>query len=297
MDIYVLDLNFQDTPNAIAAYLVVGPSGPALVETGPASTLSVLEARLAEHGYTTADIRDVLVTHIHLDHAGAAGWWARRGARVYVHHVGARHLIDPSRLLTSAERIYGDAMDRLWGKTLPAPEEQVHPLRDGDTIEVCGLRFIALDTPGHAKHHVVYQLGDVAFTGDVGAVRLQQSQFISLPAPPPEYDREVWQTTLMRLRGIDLTTIYPTHYGPVSDVDLHFQALSELIDQATEFVHVRMQAGMGRDALAKEYLAWARDRAAAHGVSAKESQALDLANPTLMSVDGITRYWRKKGDS
>ena len=296
MHIHVLDLNFQDTPNVIAAYLVVGPAGPALVETGPASTLDGLKARLAEHGYTASDIRHVLVTHIHLDHAGAAGWWARQGARVYVHHVGARHLIDPSRLLSSAERIYGDAMDPLWGETLPAPEQQVQPLRDGDTLDVCGLSFVALDTPGHAKHHLVFRLGDVAFTGDVGAVRLPHNPFISLPAPPPEFDPEAWQATLTRLMGLGLATIYPTHYGPVSDVDQHFQTLAELIDQAADFVRVRMQAGLARDALAEEYLAWVRARADAHRVSERESQALEMANPALMSVDGIMRYWRKRAE-
>lgn len=294
MQIYPLDLSFQDTPQGIAAYLVVGPAGPVLVETGPASTLEMLKTRLAEHGYSPADIRHVLVTHIHLDHAGAAGWWARQGADVYVHHVGAPHLSDPSRLLASAERIYGDTMHRLWGETVPAPAERICALQDGDRIQAGGLTFIALDTPGHATHHLVYHLGDVAFTGDVAAVRFPGSPFISLPAPPPEFDREAWQSTLARLRGEGFSTIYPTHFGPLDDVREHLEALAALIDHSAEFVRTRMEAGLKRNALAAEYLGWVRERAYAQGRSEEQFQRNEIVNPTSMSVDGIMRYWRKR---
>jgi glyoxylase-like metal-dependent hydrolase (beta-lactamase superfamily II) len=145
--IHTLDLNFLDTPHAIAAYLIVGLEGPVLVETGPGSTRENLAARLAEHGYTPADIRHALVTHIHLDHAGAAGWLAQHGAHIYVHQVGAPHLVDPSKLLNSARRIYGDLMDTLWGETLPVPAGRVTALTDGQAIHVAGLTFTALDSP------------------------------------------------------------------------------------------------------------------------------------------------------
>ena len=297
MNIYPLDLNFQDTPQTIAAYLVVGPAGPVLVETGPASTLETLKERLTEHGYRPADIRHVLVTHIHLDHAGAAGWWARQGADVCVHHIGAQHLVNPSRLLSSAKRIYGDAMGRLWGETLPAPAERVHTLQDGDKIEVGGLTFVALDTPGHARHHLVYRLGEVAFTGDAAAVRLPGSPSISLPAPPPEFDREAWQRTIARLLEQDFATIYPTHFGPLNNVREHLETLARLIDQAAEFVRCRMQDGLERAALANAYLAWVRKHAYSQGLSEREIQGYETVNPTLMSVDGIMRYWRKRTEA
>jgi glyoxylase-like metal-dependent hydrolase (beta-lactamase superfamily II) len=295
--IYPLDLDFQDTAEAIAAYLVVGPEGPVLVETGPASTLDTLKSRLSEHGYVTDDIHHVLVTHIHLDHAGAAGWWAQHGAQVYVHHVGAPHLIEPSKLLASAERIYGGRMDRLWGRTQPAPAENVHALYDGDSVNVGGLTFSALDTPGHARHHLVFRLGDVAFTGDAAAVRLPDNPFISLPAPPPEFDREAWQGTLWRLLDARLATIYPTHFGAIDGVTEHLKALSKLIDEATEFIRGRMKGGQERDVLAQDYLAWVRERAFAQGVSERSFEAREVANPTLMSVDGIMRYWRKRDEN
>ena len=297
MDIHALDLNFQDTPQATAAYLVVGDAGPVLVETGPPSTLVTLQARLVEHGYTVADVRHVLVTHIHLDHAGAAGWLARSGAQVYVHHAGARHLVDPSRLLASAKRIYGDAMDSLWGETLPLPVEQVHTLHDGDTIQVGELTFVAIESPGHATHHHVYRLGDVAFTGDVAGVRRPGSPFISVPAPPPEFDLAAWHRTIERLVDENLAAIYPTHFGPVQNVRDHLQALADLIDQSAEFVRNQMSAGLEREELLEAYVAWVKGRAYSQGLSESDFQMLELANPTHMSVDGLMRYWRKRAEA
>jgi glyoxylase-like metal-dependent hydrolase (beta-lactamase superfamily II) len=187
-------------------------------------------------------------------------------------------------------------MDKLWGKTLPAPAEQVRALHDGETIEACGLTFLALDTPGHANHHIVYRLGDVAFTGDVTAIRLPGSSFISLPAPPPEFNRETWQDTIDRLLDQRFARIYPTHFGPIAEVDSHLKALSDLVEASAEFVRARMQLGFERDALADEYLAWVNERAYAQGLSEKQVLAYELANPTLMSVDGLMRYWRKQAE-
>ncbi len=294
MNIYPLDLNFQGVPQTIVAYLVVGPEGPVLVETGPALTLPTLQACLAAHGYDPADIRHVLVSHIHLDHAGAAGWWAQQGACVYVHHVGAPHLVDPSRLLSSAQRIYGEMMDPLWGQTSPAPAEHVRPLQGGETLELGGLRFTVLDTPGHAWHHLVFRLNGVAFTGDVAGVRLPGQRFLSLPAPPPEFHLERWQETLRRLLDADLETLYLTHFGAVENVREHLLALSDLIDQAAEFVRVRVVDGVEREALLEQYMTWTRERAAACAVTERAFHQYETANPTFMSVDGLARYWRKR---
>jgi glyoxylase-like metal-dependent hydrolase (beta-lactamase superfamily II) len=294
MDIYPLDLKFQGHDEAIAAYLVIGPEGPVLVETGPASTVKALQARLAEHGYTPADIRHVLVTHIHLDHAGAAGWWAQQGATVYVHHVGAPHLIDPARLLSSAARIYGEDMDRLWGQTQPAPATQVRALYDGDVVRAGGLDFSALDTPGHANHHMVYRLDGVAFTGDIAGVRLPGSTFISVPAPPPEFDLPAWQGSIQRLLDEELETIYPTHYGPIATVREHLERVSQLVESSAKFLRDRMHAGLDRDALVEEYQDWVWERARARGVSQERLEVYETANPSFMSVDGLMRYWGKR---
>ena len=294
MEIHTLDLGFQGFPQAIAAYLVVGPEGPVLVETGPGSTLPALEKALGEHGFAPHDIRHLLVTHIHLDHAGAAGWWAQQGARIYVHHFGAKHLVDPSRLISSARRIYGDRMEPLWGEILPAPEENVIPVSDGEEIWVCGMTFKALATPGHALHHHVYQLGEVAFTGDAAGIALPGATFVDLPAPPPEFDLERWQETVQRIRMERFSTIYPTHFGPVRKVLSHLQTLEPLLQEAAQTVLDRMEAGDSFDQMVKHYTDWNRRRALQAGVSEEEFRRYKTVNPLHMSVSGIQRYWKRK---
>jgi glyoxylase-like metal-dependent hydrolase (beta-lactamase superfamily II) len=292
--IHTLDLNFQGTAETIAAYLVEGPDRAVLVETGPGSTLPVLRERLAEHGFQPADIRQVIVTHIHFDHAGAAGWWAQQGATVYVHHFGARHLINPEKLLASATRIYGDDMERLWGEILPAPAANVVELHDGDTIEAGGLLFTAVETPGHARHHHLIQLGDIAFTGDIAGIRLGKRPFLDIPAPPPEFDLEAWQESLVKVAGYRLKTIYPTHFGAITNVAEHLAGIQALVTDAATFVRRAMEAGMGREELVVAYAAWNRGRAQAAGLSVESIQKYETANPLYMSVDGMMRYWQKK---
>jgi glyoxylase-like metal-dependent hydrolase (beta-lactamase superfamily II) len=294
MVIHTLDLYFQSVSHSIAAYLVEGPAGPVLVETGPTSTLPMCLAGLASLGYRPADIQHVLVTHIHLDHAGAAGWWANQGAQVYVHYLGAPHLIDPGRLLASATRIYGNQMDTLWGQIIPAPAEKITPLRDGDSIHAAGLTFTALETPGHARHHHTLLLDKIAFTGDAAGMSIPPAGFVDLPAPPPEFDREAWQDTIQRLLALPLDTIYPTHFGPVTAVRPHLEQLAALIDEATNFIHSQMQAGVERDTIVTEYVQWIRGRAVAAGLSPTQFQPYEAANPHYMSVDGILRYWQKR---
>ena len=294
MQIDTLDLNFQQIPQTIAAYLVTGPEGVVLVETGPGSTLPALRDHLRSRQLRPAELQAVIVTHIHLDHAGAAGWFAQQGVPVYVHSVGAPHLIDPSRLLTSAARIYGEWMDKLWGEMLPAPAERIIGLQDGDMIRAAGLTFMAMNTPGHASHHHVIRLGDVAFVGDAAGIHLPGMDFADLPAPPPEFHRETWQASIQRLLTANFTHIYPTHFGLVADPQSHLQALSRLIDEAVAFVGERMSAVMPRDQIVAEYEAWIRQRAAAHGVSEELFQRYATANPHYMSVDGISRYWQRR---
>jgi glyoxylase-like metal-dependent hydrolase (beta-lactamase superfamily II) len=294
MNISALDLNFLSLPDTIAAYLIHGPDGHVLVETGPASTLPVLREQLAKHDLATSDIKHVLVTHIHLDHSGAAGWLAQEGAQVYVHEVGATHLIDPSRLLSSAGRIYGERMDALWGETVPAPAENVTAVKDGDKIEVAGLQFTAINTPGHAWHHHTYRLEDIGFTGDAAGIRLKTSGLVDLPAPPPEFKLEIWQATIERLLAQNFSAIYPTHFGRTEDVRGQLEALRALMDESAEFVRLRMVTGEERDAIVADYIAWNHERMHAHGLSDYAIEQYNAANPLSMSVDGIMRYWRKK---
>ena len=313
MKLHILDTHFQGMAQVTAVYLVVGPEGPVLVESGPGSTLPAVLKALDGHGFGPADIRHVLLTHIHLDHAGAAGWWARQGAQIYVHHVGAPHLIDPSKLLASATRIYGDRMDTLWGEFLAAPAGKVTPLHDGDTVRAGGMTFTALDTPGHAYHHHTYLLTDdngrrIAFTGDAAGVRLPQFDVVDLPAPPPEFHLETWLGTLDRLEAAAAGVIYPTHFGPIHDIHGHLSQLRTLMVDAVAFVEARLGGLAGgassavpsatpevRAELLAEYIAWNRARAATLNLSPTAVESYELANPLFMSVDGILRYLRKRG--
>ena len=194
-NIHTIDLNFLGISKAIASYLIPHDQGIVLIESGPGSTLPGLEKGLAENGFTFADITDVLLTHIHLDHAGAAGWLADQGARIHVHEVGSPHMLNPERLLASAARIYGDMMDHLWGEFLAVPEDKLNILVDGDQIEIEGLVFKAIDTPGHAYHHMAYIFEDICFSGDVGGIRLPGPPFLRLPTPPPEFHIESWRNS------------------------------------------------------------------------------------------------------
>ncbi len=291
--IHTIDLHHQGVPETIASYLVEGHDGLALVETGPGSALEKGVEGLALLGYQPTDIRHVLVTHIHFDHAGAAGWWAAQGAQIYVHHVGAPHLIDPSRLIASAARIYGDQMDVLWGEILPVPEERLTRLFDEDEIRIGDLLFKALDTPGHASHHMTFQLGDVAFTGDIAGVSVPGWRILDIPAPPPEFNLPHWLESLARLKRCDFEAVFPTHFGRDDNVAVRLATVEALVQNAAATVYELMAAGKSRDEILEAYEIWEFQRYEADGLTEHAIHQFLTANPLYMSVDGIMRYWRK----
>lgn len=216
-------------PGFIASYLVADGDDLALIEAGPASTRDALLAGIRAAGHDPADLTHVLLTHIHLDHAAGAGQLVELapGATVYVHPRGAPHLVDPSRLLASAARIYGDRMDEMWGTMLPVPTERIRTLDDGDTVRVGGRTLAALDTPGHAAHHFSFhdaQAG-LVFTGDVGGIRMDGARHVRPPTPPPEIDTPAWLRSIDRLREVDAKMLLPTHFGGITDVEWHLDDL------------------------------------------------------------------------
>ena len=292
-NLHTLDLNFQGIPGTIAAYLIPHAHGAVLVESGPGSTQTALQSALAKHGFSVSEITHVLLTHIHLDHAGAAGWLASQGAHVYVHHIGAPHLIDPSKLLSSASRIYGDRMHSLWGDFLPVPEGQLTVLHDDDVIEVGSLQFRALDTPGHAFHHMAYLCEDTLFSGDVGGVRLQGYDLLSLPMPPPEFHLELWRNSLRRLASLDLQWIAPTHFGLYHDPARHLANLSAAFDRTEAWMERVMADTPPVETLRRILTAWFAEQSLACGVDETGVAAYEAANPAFMSADGIYRYWHK----
>lgn len=292
MTITCLDQEFLGTPRVIASYLLQAPQGYILIETGPASVQATLEARLKGMGIEPERIEHVFVSHIHLDHSGGAGYWARRGSKIYAHPKGAPHLVDPSKLLASATRIYGDRMQELWGTTLAVPAEQVVPISEGD-ISVAGLRLQAWDTPGHAAHHLALSVDGDLFTGDVAGVRLPGSSFVSVPAPPPEFHLETWLSSLDKLRALAPERLHLTHFGGGFAAEDHLEQLRERLVRCVEFVASR--GAESTDALTAAYLDWDRQQAAAYGVDETVYEAYEKANPAFMSAQGISRYLAKGG--
>ena len=292
-EIYPIDLNFQGQPKTIAAYLIKHKSGGLLVECGPGSTIAALVSGLQDYGLKPSDITDVLLTHIHLDHAGAAGWLASQGARVHVHSVGAPHLIDPEKLLASARRIYQDQMDVLWGEFLPVPESQISVHNDMDEIAVSDLRFQAVDTPGHASHHFVYLFEDVCFSGDIGGIRMPGTPHVRIPMPPPEFHLEQWRASVEILRKLPFKRIAPTHYSIYSDRAWHLDTLSAALDEAEVLIERLMPQQLSIADLQKELMKWAEEQSVSEGLETDTLDAMELANPTWMSAAGIQRYWNK----
>ena len=287
MKIHIVDQEFLSSPHVIASFLIEGEDGLLLIETGPASVRATLERKVEALGFELEQVKHVRVTHIHLDHSGGAGYWAQRGSQIYVHERGARHLIDPEKLLVSAGRIYLERMDELWGTTIAAPEERVTIFAEG-TKNLCGLEVTALDTPGHARHHLAYQINDAIFTGDVAGCCLPGCDFPSVPGPPPEFDRETWKKSLDKLRQAGPSTLYLTHFGQVDNPKRYLDALEQRLDDCVKFVEDRENLSM--EELQKAYSDWDRQQAAKWNVSDEEYARYDKANPSFMSAQGIRRY-------
>ena len=291
--VYTLDLNFMGVPGSIASYLIRHAHGCILIESGPGSTQNALQARLAELGLSLPEITDVFLTHIHLDHAGAAGWLARQGARIHVHSVGAPHLLDPEKLLSSAARIYGDMMDTLWGQFLPVPQECLSVLQDGQVVTIGGLSLQAVETPGHAEHHFVYLFEDVCFSGDIGGVRPSGSHSLRLPMPPPEFNLEKWRSSLQRMRDLKFHHIAPTHFGLFDDPDWHLQAIERELEAIDEWISATLPASSGLEDVSASFMEWTRRRYEAERIAPAQVEFFETANPSWMSPGGIHRYWRK----
>jgi glyoxylase-like metal-dependent hydrolase (beta-lactamase superfamily II) len=291
--IHPLDLNFQGQPLAIAAYMLEHADGVVLVESGPGSTVEALKAALKTHGYGLHNITHVFLTHIHLDHAGAAGYLASQGAQVFVHPVGAPHLLNPEKLIASASRIYGDMMATLWGDFLPVPAEKLTVLEDNQEVALGDLRLVALHTPGHAEHHIAYLCGDLCFSGDVSAVRIPGYRYLRVPMPPPEFHLEKWRETIARLQKIGFKRIAPTHFGIFEDVDWHFQSILAALDEVETWLTRTMPANLPIDDLKQNFQDWMAEQARIQGLTPEVVEAYRLANPLGMSVDGLARYWKK----
>ena len=291
--IVTIDLHFQDKTQAIASYLIRHGDGVVLIESGPGSTLPALEAGLAKEGLSPRDITHVLLTHIHLDHAGAAGWLSRQGAQIFVHPNGAPHLLHPEKLIASATRIYGDRMQTLWGEFLPVVEDQLTVPQDAEEIVIGNLRFLPINTPGHAEHHYSYLFEDVCFSGDVGGVRIPGYQYLRAPMPPPELHFGKWRESIARLRSLKFARIAPTHFGIFEDADWQLNELQKNLDETEKWLEKVMPTDPPAEELREKFETWMNEQSLAQGLSEDTIRAYTLANPLKMGADGMMRYWKK----
>ena len=291
--VITLDLNFQGRPHAIAAYLIRHADGAVLVESGPGSTLSALKAGLAKEGLSPRDVTHVLLTHIHLDHAGASGWLAGQGAEIYVHPVGAPHMLNPEKLIASATRIYGEKMDKLWGEFLPVPENRLKVPKDAEEIVIGSLCFTPINTPGHAEHHYSYLFEDILFSGDVGGVRIPGYPYLRVPMPPPELHIERWHESLARLRKEKFRRIAPTHFGIFDDPGWQLEEVEKGLNSASRWLEETMSSDPPIEELRQSFTEWMSVEAEKMGLDEEVAKAYELANPPGMSADGLLRYWKK----
>jgi glyoxylase-like metal-dependent hydrolase (beta-lactamase superfamily II) len=283
MTLEPIDLHHQ-ARGIVGCYLLETEDGPALLDCGPASSAAYLKAGLAERGLDLTEIRHLLLTHIHLDHAGAAGVLVRESPwlQVHVSRIGAPHLLDPSRLEASARRLYGNAFDGLWGELAPVPSANVHAVGD---------RVVGLDcfpTQGHASHHVSYLDSDgTLYAGDAAGVRMAPGHFVVPPCPPPEFDLELWEESLVEIERRAPGRLALIHFGVFDDVQEHLASLRETLaswtgrvedgmDEATFVAAARFDVAQAVPELVDEY---------------------ERAVPFFHGYHGIARYWGKRREA
>ena len=306
MQVLPIDLNFQNVPGIIASFAIPHKRGVALVDCGAGSTVPSLVYGLALLGFRPEEVSDVFLTHIHLDHAGAAGWLAGRGARIHVHPLGAPHLVNPHKLLDSAGRIYGAQMQTLWGAFLPVPRENLSILEDGDEIQLDELTLCAYTTPGHADHHLLFdvQMGRerILFSGDVAGVRLAGASFLRLPMPPPELNLEHWRESLKKVRqllqirspGLSKPAgLASTHFGVYPDVMWQLDEAELILDQYETWIERILPSHPTLHQLTELLTRWNEDSAATKGYDGRLAKLHEIPNPAFMSAMGIQRYWKK----
>jgi glyoxylase-like metal-dependent hydrolase (beta-lactamase superfamily II) len=271
----VIDLMHLGRERVIGAWEV----DDVLIDPGPSSCLPVLLEALGD-----SRPRALLLTHIHLDHAGAAGSLVRRWPEleVYVHERGARHMIDPAKLIESATRLYGDDMDMLWGEMLPVPESNLTVLSGGERL--FGGAYEVAYTPGHASHHVSYRHGSTAFVGDVGGVRITEETMTVPPTPPPDIDVEAWHESLELIAAWKPERLAVTHFGSSGRVAEQLRELGARLDE---------WAALARDSSEPDFVAAIQEQIRRDG-GAELALTYQQAAPAEQLYAGLQRYWHKR---
>ncbi len=294
----LIDVEYLGNSKIIAACLLEGEGNVAIVDPGPGSALFTLRRKLDQSGVGIKGLDTILLTHIHLDHAGSTGALVRENPRirVYVHERGAPHMIDPTKLLESARRLYGDQMDRLWGEFLPVPAANVCALAGGEQLSIGGRKLEVVYTPGHASHHVTYFDKDnsLAFVGDTTGIRIANGEATLPITPPPDIDLEAWAESWQQIRERRPERFFLTHFGAADRPNEHLEELRERMEEWSVAVRDSLQNDQGDAQRAAQF---------AQQVTAKlkrrlsESDAERYAKGAALELCwyGLARYWRKRG--
>lgn len=294
--IHPIDLEFHGNFLKIFSFLVETSEGPVIIETGPHSSNKNLVKGIEKLGYKAEDVKHVFLSHVHLDHAGGAWCWAELGANIYVHPEGFRHIHDPSKLLSSAKRIYGEMMDFLWGTLKPIPSEQLIIAEDLQEYSIGDCTFKAIHSPGHAKHHTAWQLDNSLFTGDVAGIWMD-NQAVLAPCPPPDINIELWINSIDKCLAIEeVDTYYLTHGSQVTDIHRQMEKLKELLRMQSDFLKPHFDNQTPINEIYKPFMKLVSEDLLAQGISEEKVSEYENANPSMANVNGILRYWKKKSE-
>jgi glyoxylase-like metal-dependent hydrolase (beta-lactamase superfamily II) len=293
-----VDVLFLGRQGIIATAILHGPAGAALIDPGPTTTLPNLRDGLKRMGLGIRDVRQVLLTHIHLDHAGATGTIVEENPSidVFVHERGLKHMAEPSKLIASAARLYGADMERLWGAFLPVPPERLKPLSGGETIAAGGRHLNVAYTPGHASHHVSYfdPSSRIAFVGDAAGIRRGSDPFVMPPTPPPDVDLEAWRESEARILAWDPDTLFLTHFGPFHGARLHFQQLMQRMEEWSGIVRRLLADATLSDAERQDRFVDEAMLELRRVVGEQEALQYGRAGRLDYSWQGLARYWSKR---
>jgi glyoxylase-like metal-dependent hydrolase (beta-lactamase superfamily II) len=289
----ILDTRQLGRPGIIAVIALETNEGIAVFDAGPESTFDNVVVDLRNAGLSPEHIRHVFLSHIHFDHAGAAWRFAELGATVYVHPRGAPHLLDPTKLINSATRTFGDAMQSLWGRIAPVPAEHVKILENNETVRVPPFEIRAIATPGHASHHHVYQWDDTVFGGDIAGVRIGSGPPIP-PFVPPELHIESWLESIHKIRALTPANLYLPHFGKVKgSVPDHLDGLEERVNCWSEWLRDKIRSGLNEEQLRAEFAEYEHADLRAWGATEEGVQGYEAADPSYMAVSAALRYWKK----
>ncbi|MFL2990398.1 MAG: MBL fold metallo-hydrolase [Cytophagales bacterium] len=288
--IKTIDLNFQGIKSTVACFLLKINKELALIECGPESCLKHLKNEIKKNGEDVRNIKHVFLTHIHLDHAGAAWWFAKNGANIYVHPFGERHLVNPEKLISSAEIIYGNNMKRLWGDIKAINENKVIPVKDKERIKINDMEIKALHTPGHAKHHISWVIGDSIFTGDVVGAKINNGPLV--PAcPPPDINIKEWEKSLEIIKKENPKYLYFTHFGKFSYNEREVVDLQNTLKEW--LIWVKKNEDIGEPILIEKFESYINKSLKNKLIDDETIEQYYIANPPYMSILGLKRVLMK----